>query len=506
MRTTKRSWLTLSIAVLVSTVSLTPGRANADDNMVRVSVSTSEQLVSAVQNANTSGVPTVIKLSPGQYQFATGFEITGGFSALPPITGTVTLVGKDSATTVLDGQGGKRLVTVESTGHVTVKNLTLTNGRVTAPVSSLFTVGGGAVANYGGFLRLENSVISNSRTSADEGVGVSVGGGVASFGGRLVMRDTTVTGNITLGAGPGVGIVAGEGIIRRSLITNNRTSFGFGSSGVSSGGGLYVGDADVVVWDSTIAGNRTGFEIDEWFGSGGGISNGGRLWLVNTAVKENAAAPMGLGGGILNSGELTIIDSTIADNLAESSGGGVLNAGTLKLKGATLSGNVAQGGRIVGEAPGGPFPDPDCFLADLSKCNVGGGGIWNETGTVIAVRSLIAGNGGPDPAEVGKDCMGPVISKGRNALGDSRACVLTPQSAQTPADLVDVDPLIGALADDGSPGNAHFPILAGSPLIDAGGKVTKSSCTSHDQLRQERVDGDGDGKIRCDIGAVEFVP
>jgi hypothetical protein len=78
----------------------------------------------------------------------------------------------------------------------------------------------------------------------------------------------------------------------------------------------------------------------------------------------------------------------------------------------------------------------------------------------------------------------------------------------TVADQINVDPRLGTLQDNGSPGNAHYPLLAGSPLIDAGGAIGKF-CTQMDQLGQKRVEGDGktnDGALICDIGAIEFAP
>lgn len=61
---------------------------------------------------------------------------------------------------------------------------------------------------------------------------------------------------------------------------------------------------------------------------------------------------------------------------------------------------------------------------------------------------------------------------------------------------------IGGYADGGLPGHGHYPLLAGSPGIDVGG----TDCSSSDQLGNARTDGDGDGVVGCDIGAVEYQP
>jgi hypothetical protein len=96
-------------------------------------------------------------------------------------------------------------------------------------------------------------------------------------------------------------------------------------------------------------------------------------------------------------------------------------------------------------------------------------------------------------------------SRGYNALGVSTDCNLQKVSGTPSAapDLIGLDPRMGDLTDNGEPGEAHVPLLAGSPLIDAGGKVF-ASCSPRDQLGNRRRDGDHDGIIECDIGAVEF--
>jgi hypothetical protein len=75
-------------------------------------------------------------------------------------------------------------------------------------------------------------------------------------------------------------------------------------------------------------------------------------------------------------------------------------------------------------------------------------------------------------------------------------------------DLVNLDLELGEFQDDGVAGNAHYPLLADSPLIDAGGSIGLF-CTPLDQIGQRRVEGDADhdGATNiCDIGAIEYQP
>ncbi|HSX81290.1 MAG TPA: choice-of-anchor Q domain-containing protein [Candidatus Saccharimonadia bacterium] len=51
------------------------------------------------------------------------------------------------------------------------------------------------------------------------------------------------------------------------------------------------------------------------------------------------------------------------------------------------------------------------------------------------------------------------------------------------------------ITDDGTPGHGYFPLLPGSPAIDAG---NDAACPSTDQLGQRRVGP-------CDIGAIRFL-
>jgi hypothetical protein len=105
--------------------------------------------------------------------------------------------------------------------------------------------------------------------------------------------------------------------------------------------------------------------------------------------------------------------------------------------------------------------------------------------TLALQNTIVAGNTGRD----GQDCAGPVTSLGNNLIGDPTGCTIT----LLPTDLTG-DPGLGDFTDDGTPGNGHFPLLAGSPAIDAG---NDAFCPPTDQLGQPRVG-------RCDIGAIEF--
>jgi hypothetical protein len=106
--------------------------------------------------------------------------------------------------------------------------------------------------------------------------------------------------------------------------------------------------------------------------------------------------------------------------------------------------------------------------------------------SVVAGNTLFSFPGG------GSDCSGDIWSLGNNLIGDASGCGIGLQ----PTDLTG-DPNLGALVgggEDDPPGAAHYPVLAGSVVIDGG---NPGACPSIDQLGSARFG-------TCDIGAVEF--
>jgi hypothetical protein len=132
-----------------------------------------------------------------------------------------------------------------------------------------------------------------------------------------------------------------------------------------------------------------------------------------------------------------------------------------------------------------------------------GGGIWNR-GALSAETSLFAANSIASTTafpSLGPDCSGPLTTGGHNLLGIAVDCTLN----RSGVDLVNIDPLVSPLVVESDPGHAFVPLQPGSPAIDAGGRVHRD-CDLTDQLGHFRVDGNGDGIVASDIGAVEFRP
>jgi len=162
---------------------------------------------------------------------------------------------------------------------------------------------------------------------------------------------------------------------------------------------------------------------------------------------EARGANHGPGGGLLNSSVLILNNCTVSNNeVFDSEGGGIANGGTLNLNHCTISGNSA----VVGMSP-------PAF----------GGGVVNW-GTVNCQNTIIAGNFATRPPgatiAAGPDFFGTLTSQGYNLIGNTTDTVI---SGITTGNLLDIDPLLGPLQNNGGPTDTHA-LLPGSPALDAG--------------------------------------
>jgi hypothetical protein len=276
------------------------------------------------------------------------------------------------------------------------------------------------------------------------------GGRVAPFGGGLFNRGTLSLSHITVADNfsPDVG-----GLFNRSgTVTIASTTF-VNNDGVQRAGGALNDSGTLLITDTTFAGNHSG-------GPGALLNQGGTVILTNSALMDN----VGDGSGGLNNfapGVLVLTNSTIARNVSPTVGSGaLLNSGTAILTNTTV--------------------------ADNSSTMTGG--LFNAGGQLVVLNTIVARNTTRPPQQA-PDCLGQVTSLGTNLIGDPTGCTIT----LLPTDLTG-DPGLGEFTDNGTPGNGHFPLLPGSPAIDAG---NDAFCPPTDQLGEPRAGP-------CDIGAIEF--
>jgi len=193
------------------------------------------------------------------------------------------------------------------------------------------------------------------------------------------------------------------------------------------------------------------------------VSSGATLTLKNLTIAKGYSW---FGGGIGNFGTLTVTNSTFSGNSAVV-GGGIGNFDTLTVTNSTFSGNHASDS---------------------------GGGIGNF-GTLTLRNTIIANS----PS--GGDCRGSLSAGSiHNLIEDSaNACGL---AHGVGGNIIGRDPKLGALI--GNP--AYFPLLPGSPAIDAGHNLTCAAQPVNNQSQNgvpRPQDGNGDGVAACDIGSYE---
>ena len=222
-------------------------------------------------------------------------------------------------------------------------------------------------------------------------------------------------------------------------------------------------------------------------GDGGGIATvNGPLTLTDVAFVGNSAGRNG--GAIFVSGGSTVLTgvSLIGNSAGDGGGGIVMKTGTLLLTNVTISGNTA-----VNDGGGLQANNVTATLTNvtISANSAGvGGGISQTIGSVRLKNTIVANN-------TGGNCSDPVVSLGNN-LDSGNTCALT-----GPGDLINVDPMLGPLQNNGGPTDTHA-LAAGSPAVDA---AANAGCPATDQRGAARpFDGNGDGTATCDIGAFEL--
>ncbi|MEW5988836.1 MAG: right-handed parallel beta-helix repeat-containing protein, partial [Chloroflexota bacterium] len=223
------------------------------------------------------------------------------------------------------------------------------------------------------------------------------------------------------------------------------------------------------------------------------------ITVTQTSISGNSFSGLGgYGGGIyLLCGYMTIRESTIEGNTATtgstSYGGGIDAGGTLTLTNSTVSANQANQGGGINFSSCGAVVLTNSTIANNTATS--GGGIQDQQyygGSLTLKNSVVADNSGGNCVNFGE-----VHSAGYN-LDSGNTCGFT-----NPGDLINTDPLLGPLQDNGGPTWTHA-LLEGSPAVDAADNV---GCPTIDQRGISRPqDGDGDGSAVCDIGAFEHPP
>jgi len=450
-------------------------------------------LIAAINAANVNGLANTIRLAAGTYALLAADNNTDGPNGLPSITSTLRIVGAGAGATSIARPSSApffRLLHVGAGGSLTLTGVTLTGGYADPRVN----LAGGALFNSGGAVTLQRCTVSGNTGGH--------GGGLFNGKGVMALRQSTLSHNNSADGG---GLLNGGGLVtlRESVVSGNE------------GGGL-INDRGVVniSW-STFANNATGF-------GPGGLGAGG----TGSAVRITNSRFTGNGGGLIagainiEDGTLFVAHSTFDHNGADGSGAiGASAPGhqvVLVITDSAFQQNVATEGTITLSDGAVTFVMNTTFAANsVPVTGTGGQAVNNSSGTLMLINSTLADNSGNGVAGPGgalftgikgrtilantliarstgpsnRDCVGPTTSIGNNLIGDPAGCGIT----LLPSDLTG-DPGLNAFADDGEPGNGHYPLLPTSRAIDAG---NSGICPRADQVGHRRIGP-------CDIGASAF--
>ncbi len=236
--------------------------------------------------------------------------------------------------------------------------------------------------------------------------------------------------------------------------------------------GNALNSLDVKISGLTIADGEANF--------GGGIFNEEQLLISSSTIRDNTAQFSG--GGIFSGGRLNIENSTISGNTAEIvSGGGIDGANFLSIANVTISGNQAGnngGGISFGQGSGRDTLIVNSSTLTQNTTNGNGGGIFSRladpSDDLISINNtIIAQNFDNDSSDGNSpDVWGEFSSNNRfNLIGDlgdntSSTDFLTTEGNQVGTSANPIDPMLGALQNNGGPTFTHA-LLPGSPAIDA---------------------------------------
>src|SRR5205085_2868350 len=181
----------------------------------------------------------------------------------------LTLLGAGAQTTVIDGSGGGRAVTVglsNAAADVTLAGVTIRHGNVRAGAGGF---GGGLYT--AGKLTLTNSTVRDNTAA-------TYGGGIDNDAGTLTLTADTISGNTA----PWGGGIYNTGPV---TLTNSTVSGNSCSYNGAFGGGIDDYSGSLTLTNSTVSGNTTS-------GRGGGISiwRGASVTSKTTILAGNTAA------------------------------------------------------------------------------------------------------------------------------------------------------------------------------------------------------------------------
>ncbi|HUF04532.1 MAG TPA: choice-of-anchor Q domain-containing protein [Aridibacter sp.] len=330
--------------------------------------------------------------------------------------------------------------------------------------------------------------------------------------------EIVITANGTLAInGPGADLLTIDGNSASRIITINTATVsvdgitftggnGVGALNTGRGGAIYNAGGTTVIANSIITDN-SGV-------NGGGLNNAstgspavpGNLALLNCIVSDNNALTSS-GGGMQNFSTSTlIIDRSLFlgnNSGGTTGGGGGQFNGIVRISNTTFANNTAPSGSGGGfQSNGSNQIYTNITVSGNSSLNNGGGIHRGTTNVNFWIRnSIVSGNNGTAASPDVTNSSGGLVSEGTNIVG-----ITGTSTGWIGSDLLDTDPLLLPLADNGGFSQSFLP-MTGSPAINGGQNcVTDLSCASNNPPFALTEDQRGSARLvdgTIDIGAVE---
>ncbi len=352
----------------------------------------------------------------------------------------------------------------------------------------------------------DDIIVFSSLFSATQSIVLSLGEVVLGTNGSTTINGPgadrlTIDGNNAsriISTGPGV-IAEINGI----RFTNGN---GVGALNTGRAGAIYNAGGTLVLRNLIITGNSAANGGAMNNSSAGSPSVPGILTIENSIVSNNTAS--GSGGGMQNfsTSTVTITNCLWAGNISNGTtggGGGQFN-GRVNITNSTFTGNSAPAGSGGGMQSNGTLGTilTNVTFSGNSSLNNGGGIHRGTTNVNFFIRnSIVAGNNGTATSPDFTNSAGGNQSQGNNIIGNTGT-----STGWVASDLLNTNPLLGSLADNGGPTQTFLPQM-GSPAIDGGQNcVVDASCAANNA--PVNVNADQRGVTRpqganVDIGSVE---
>lgn len=440
---------------------------------------------SAVSEANALSIPSIIHIPAGTYNFPVSGELT--------VSSNITLMGADKATTIFDGQNQTRILSVADDAVLSISELTLQKGRLTAINES----GAAVKAGLNSSLNFSDCRVINNTSNYDKG-------GAVLSAGSVNIEECLFDNNNTIGgfaSGGAIAVVYQTGslfsnslVIKNSQLNNNTSSW--------DGGAVYS-DYQGTISDSEFINNSS-----SGLQRGGAIFSKGLTLVYHSQFKANSA---GKGGAIYLDGQFDfgpsnyLIENSYFDNNSSIlSGGAILFdffTRPFKIENSTFYGNHTTqagslGGAIYVFAAGSQAGERLINNCTFSGSSAPGGGatLLTDSNEITISNTIINDVPGSSNCMWNSGNGGAIVSGGYN-IDSGNSCGLSGQGQV--GDLESTDPLLDVAGPQLNGDTIPSILLSGgSPALNA---VPAASClTSTDQRGVARPQGGS-----CDIGAIE---